>query len=548
MFPTCPKCESVMIERTVKQGKNAGKKFLGCSNYPRCDGMIWNIPYKKQEVKPVALSSSFVANYQQENIKTRVLSKHGHVLVNAVPGSGKTTTAVWVMGFTNPNEKILVMAFNTSIKEELKAKLAHLNHVRVESYHSLGLSIIRSVNPRVRIDDSGNKYFDILANWGMMAEDDIKVMHSPLIKTRNMLCANLLDITPENIEAVNLAYNIEYPEDKNYDLVACLNYLHRKGLENLQSITFDDMVYLPRFLNVKFPVFDRVVIDECQDTSPNDLNTIEKLNASSCLFVGDDWQAINGFRGASSQAIKAIIDKFNPDILPLTITQRCKSKISTWATENIYSLTGERIELIARHEGGEVLTIEEDNFLTHLTETNKALIVCRYNAPLVKPALSLMKQGKRAVIKGKDIGKDIINLIVKQKCEELGDLIPALESYYGKQCAKYEKARDKSFLDVLADKIDVIKALTEDVFSISELTKKIGYLFSDNETGFDFIFSSIHKAKGLEHESVYCLKYNTWISKRAVTDEQKKQEYNAVWVGTTRAKNLMVLIPDNTKK
>jgi len=32
----CPKCGSILIERTANKGPMAGSKFLGCSNYPKC--------------------------------------------------------------------------------------------------------------------------------------------------------------------------------------------------------------------------------------------------------------------------------------------------------------------------------------------------------------------------------------------------------------------------------------------------------------------------------------------------------------------------------
>ena len=32
----CPKCGSDLVERTARQGTNAGFKFLGCVSYPRC--------------------------------------------------------------------------------------------------------------------------------------------------------------------------------------------------------------------------------------------------------------------------------------------------------------------------------------------------------------------------------------------------------------------------------------------------------------------------------------------------------------------------------
>jgi ssDNA-binding Zn-finger/Zn-ribbon topoisomerase 1 len=32
----CPKCGSELVERTAKNGPNAGREFLGCENFPRC--------------------------------------------------------------------------------------------------------------------------------------------------------------------------------------------------------------------------------------------------------------------------------------------------------------------------------------------------------------------------------------------------------------------------------------------------------------------------------------------------------------------------------
>ncbi len=37
--PHCPKCSSVMVLRTTKNGPNQGEKFWGCPDYPRCRGV-----------------------------------------------------------------------------------------------------------------------------------------------------------------------------------------------------------------------------------------------------------------------------------------------------------------------------------------------------------------------------------------------------------------------------------------------------------------------------------------------------------------------------
>lgn len=34
----CPKCDSIMVKRKARHGKNAGQYFYGCSKYPYCKG------------------------------------------------------------------------------------------------------------------------------------------------------------------------------------------------------------------------------------------------------------------------------------------------------------------------------------------------------------------------------------------------------------------------------------------------------------------------------------------------------------------------------
>lgn len=39
-IPRCPLCGGLMVLRTAKSGKNAGKQFWGCSGYPECKGAV----------------------------------------------------------------------------------------------------------------------------------------------------------------------------------------------------------------------------------------------------------------------------------------------------------------------------------------------------------------------------------------------------------------------------------------------------------------------------------------------------------------------------
>jgi len=39
-IPNCPRCGKPMVLRTARQGRNEGRQFWGCSDYPDCKGII----------------------------------------------------------------------------------------------------------------------------------------------------------------------------------------------------------------------------------------------------------------------------------------------------------------------------------------------------------------------------------------------------------------------------------------------------------------------------------------------------------------------------
>ena len=42
-IPSCPKCQSEMIKRVAKKGMRQGQSFYGCSQFPKCRGVINNV-------------------------------------------------------------------------------------------------------------------------------------------------------------------------------------------------------------------------------------------------------------------------------------------------------------------------------------------------------------------------------------------------------------------------------------------------------------------------------------------------------------------------
>ena len=75
----------------------------------------------------------------QESIFDFVKNGTGNAIVDAVPGSGKTTTIVKALEFIPPNLDVLFCAFNKHIADELKTRVPA--NCSVGTLNSLGWQI-----------------------------------------------------------------------------------------------------------------------------------------------------------------------------------------------------------------------------------------------------------------------------------------------------------------------------------------------------------------------------------------------------------------------
>jgi len=68
-----------------------------------------------------------------------IINSNGNIKINAVAGSGKTTTIIEYAKARPANSRILYLAFNRSVKIEATKKFAEkgLSNVKVETAHSL---------------------------------------------------------------------------------------------------------------------------------------------------------------------------------------------------------------------------------------------------------------------------------------------------------------------------------------------------------------------------------------------------------------------------
>src|SRR5690554_5089336 len=83
-----------------------------------------------------------------------------NILINAVAGSGKTTTLLELLKYCE--YRTLFLAFNKSVQEEIQSKIDErkLKQGKALTMHSLGLSAIRKKYPKIVIKNGKN--FDLI--------------------------------------------------------------------------------------------------------------------------------------------------------------------------------------------------------------------------------------------------------------------------------------------------------------------------------------------------------------------------------------------------
>jgi superfamily I DNA/RNA helicase len=88
-----------------------------------------------------------------------------------------------------------------------------------------------------------------------------------------------------------------------------------------------------------------------------------------------------------------------------------------------------------------------------------------------------------------------------------------------------------------------VDSLDEDSRTVESLLAKIELMFTDQPEATRLTLSTVHKAKGLEFETVFILDRDKYMPSRyAVQAWQKTQEQNLLYVAVTRAKLRLVYI------
>ncbi len=460
---------------------------------------------------------------EQKEIFEAFATHKGNLTVQARAGSGKTSTIRDAFDYA-PEKNRLYAVFNK--KNQLEAQEKINPAVDVKTWHSVGFGFVMENWRGVR----ANNYAEYGRIKSIAPELPGFVTHQVLslvgFLKNTFIAPDLQDAKNVQLERdCEVTGKLETWNEKIPQLALDVLELSKVYPKDGQ-ISFDDMVWLPVALNMARPKWDLVVSDECQDLNLPQLEMAVRCSSGRVVMVGDDRQAIYGFRGAVHDALNKFAERLNSKVLSLTISFRCAKKIIERAQELVPDIKA----AMDAQEGS--VTVRTENELVEKVLPGDA-ILSRTNAPLVKHCLNFLKAGRTAKIEGKNIARDLKNVVKATGAATLLQFDEGLQAWCDLQITRAKGPAGPSKCERAQDLKTALTAISENCRSIVELENKIDSLFFD-DVGNDkraIVLSTVHKAKGLEWSNV-----NLLMKTFKGTGGDNLEEQNIKYVAITRAK------------
>lgn len=407
-----------------------------------------------------------------------------HGVIEAVAGSGKTTTIVNIA-----DKDSLFVAFNKHIAEELKSR-----GVNAATLNSVGWGACRKA-VKTKLD----QYKDVNIVASMCDDNRVKWPIAKMIS----IGKNLMEFNPEYI-CDNFDVNLK---EEHYDLARAA---WTRSVNDTHIMSFDDQKFMPVYHDWSIQKVGTVLGDECQDWSKLDQELVCRLG-HRIIAVGDRHQSIYQFRGAAQDAVPSLISRLNAIVLPLSVCYRCPRKVVELAKEIVPHIEP------GNPKEGEVR--EERELRPEIGD----YVLGRTTAPLVKECLKLIGSGRKATVKGRDIGTGLVDLI--RDYDNLDSMMKNLSLIRSKPDLK----------ESMEDRIDTIFELAQRSQTLTDLRNLIERIFTDGNGG--VTFCTIHRSKGLENNRIWILGDTRHPKGDPI------QEDNLTYVAFTRSKDTLIRVP-----
>ncbi len=478
-----------------------------------------------------------------------IIASDGNSKINAVAGSGKTTTIIQYAASRPAGSRILYLAFNKSVRLEAQRRFADLglHNVRVETAHSLAY---RHIVPQkgYTISQNGYKTYEIAEALGLQGSGE---KHGEYILANHISKFMAYFCNSSAAKVQDLDYRDLVTDEKAKSFVTNFYSHIEHGTRLLLSkmhkgemaITHDFYLKLFQLSRPKLP-YDYMLFDEGQDASPAMLDVFLKQDATK-VIVGDTHQQIYGWRHAVNSLGKVDFTSYN-----LSTSFRFAQDIADLANA----------VLDWKNHLQEVAPLV-------ITGKGKALVV-KTKATIARTNLGLLLRAITFITEHKDVDRLYFegNIHSYTYADDGASLYDVLNLYNSKR----DRIRDKligsmASLEDLEDYIEktedvqlgmmveIVKEYGNEIPSLIQ-TLKNKHVGDEEKATAEMIFSTVHRAKGMEYDAVQLVEDFITEGKLEKLKEGKEpdalnlakwnEEINLLYVAVTRTRG-QLRIPES---
>ena len=472
-----------------------------------------------------------------------IIGSTGDIKINAVAGSGKTTTIIEYARAQPKTARILYLAFNRSVKIEAEKRFLDkgLLNVKVETAHSLAFkNVVYRNNYKVR--PQGYKTHEIAEMLGLKGSGE---KHAEYIVANHINKFLTYFCNSDKGKVPDLNYLDVIHDEKARSFVANFyDYIQSQTRLLLSKMDKGEIEIIHDFYLKKFqlsqPVlpYDYILFDEGQDASAAMLGIFLKQPAVK-VIVGDTHQQIYAWRYAVNSLDKADFTQYQ-----LSTSFRFSQDLANLGVETLNLKN-----LIIEHKPVVITGAGNSQGLA-----TKA-VLARTNLGLLLKAIEYVQEKadlKNIYFEG--------NINSYTYADEGASLYDVLHLYNGKR----QQIRDnliKAMKDM--EELEDYIEKTEDVQlgMMVEIVKEYGNRIPgiiksikdrhvpDNEKDkASIIFSTVHRSKGMEYDAVQLV--NDFITEERITKLKADvntpingakliEEINLLYVAITRTKNIL---------
>jgi DNA helicase II / ATP-dependent DNA helicase PcrA len=468
-----------------------------------------------------------------------VATSKKHLIVSARAGSGKSTTILEMTRRVPARKSILVCCFNKGIAEAMRKVVD--KRVKVLTFNGIGHLAIDKLAKGYKLDKWRQKKIvsQVLPNARLIPISAFSDVEHIVNMCMSRLASDLV-----SVDKVMRDYDF-LPENPTFEplYVKWALEVLEKSKEVTDVVSYNDQIWLPTALGLAVTPRDYVFVDEMQDVNPAQESLIKKAlkPTGKLIAVGDERQAIYAFRGAGTDTMSRIQKLFDADVLPLSITYRCPTRVV-----NLVNPIVPDLEAAPGSPTGLLAVKGEAEFLSGVRLGD--VVISRNNASIAKYAMVLLKRNTRVRVLGKSFGGGLERLVRKLGGVDTVAMLNGLTAYVKVETEALIAADKEDKVENLKDQAETIRALSEGVRTCEELIERFGHLFNTNEEkGVEVdntvvTFGTVHKMKGLEFDRVWMFESTFWLN--------STENENLYYVAATRAKKELYLVqlPSKTGK